>query len=102
MELGVTVIIAIAFVLIFLLSGTFKRARHKFVALIMISLTLFLFFSFVYVAKTNNVNLTTVSGLFDGTKVYFAWLGSVFGNVKSITGYATKLEWEGDNQTRTG
>lgn len=102
MELGVTVIIAIAFVLIFLLLGTIKRARHKSVALIMISLTLFLFFSFVYVAKTNHVSLNTVSGLFDATKIYFNWLGSAFGNLKSITGYATKLDWEGTNRTKQG
>ena len=101
MELGVTVIIAIVFVFIFLLSGTFKRAKHKFIALFMISLTLFLFFSFVYVARTNHVSLSTTSGLFDATKIYFSWLGSAFGNLKSITGYATKLDWEG-NQTKRG
>ena len=99
MELGVTVIIAIALVLIFLLSGSFKRAKHKFVALFMIGITLFLFFSFVYVARTNDVNLRTVSGLFDGVKIYFNWLIYAFGNVKTTTGYATKLDWSGNNET---
>ena len=28
------------------------------------------------------------------TSVYFSWLGSTFGNLKSITSYAVKMDWK--------
>jgi len=44
------------------------------------------------------VDLKTVPGLFKAVKIYFSWLGSVLGNMKSITTNAIKMDWNG-NQT---
>ncbi len=43
--------------------------------------------------------INSVDGIVDFGKVYFAWLGAAFGNVKETTGYLSKQDWsvEGNN-----
>jgi hypothetical protein len=59
----------------------------------MISLALFLIVSIGYVTATNKVDLTTFEGIIEITKLYFSWLGSLFKNIMSLTGYAVKQDW---------
>jgi hypothetical protein len=70
-----------------------KRMRHKFFAIFLILLILFTYVSFSITMKNNDVNLKTIDGLTKATKLYFLWLGSAFGNMKSITTNAVKMDW---------
>ena len=78
-----------------------KRMRHKFFAFFLIALILFSYLSFTIVLKDSNVNLKTIPGIIDGGKLYFSWLGSLFGNAKSITSHAVALDWTGENKTES-
>jgi len=46
------------------------------------------------------VDLSTISGMTDATKLYFSWLFSVFGNFKTITAGAIQLDW-GETSNKT-
>ena len=70
-----------------------KRMKHKIFAIILIALILVSYFGFSSVIKNNNIDLKTVEGLSKVTKLYFLWFGSLFGNMKSITTNAIKIDW---------
>lgn len=81
-----------------------KRMKHKFFAIFLIALILFSYVSFSAIMKNNNIDLKTVEGLSKATKLYFLWLGSAFGNMKSITTNAIKMDWSQEqisNQTNS-
>ncbi len=79
----------------------FKRFRHKVLAIFLIALVLFTYFSFTAVIKKNGVDVKTVSGLVEGSKLYFSWLGSIVVNVKDITTHAINMDWQSTNKTKT-
>ena len=91
----VILVVIIAFIYFFI---EFKRMRHKAFAIFLISIILFLFITSTVVLRGKDVDLKTVQGLFKAVKIYFSWLGSVLGNMKSITTNAIKMDWNG-NQT---
>ncbi len=73
-----------------------KRLKHKLFAILLISLILFSYLSFSAVLRNEEIDYTTISGFMSASKIYFSWLGSVFGNMKSITTYAIKQDWDND------
>lgn len=96
----VLVIVVLALGIWFFLE--FKRMKHKVFALFLIGLLLFIFFSAVFVFNGKEIDYKTAPGVMSATKVYFSWLGSIFGNFKTITTNAINLDWKGnqDNSTR--
>lgn len=98
MEIGVTFfVIAIAVVLIWVLIEL-KRFKHKIFAIFLIGALLFFYFSVSHTLKSNEIEISSVSGITEAGKIYMAWLGNVFGNVKSITSNAINMNW-GSNET---
>ena len=91
-------VIAALVIGIWLLFG-FKRMKHKFVAILLIGFLLFGFFSFNIVFKGKDVSVNNVSDIGKIFKIYFSWLGNVFGNMKTITGQAIKMDWQGNKTT---
>ncbi len=77
----------------------FEHTGRKITAIAIIVLLLFLYLSFTIVAKSNSLDLTSASGIFQGAKVYFTWIGQSFSNMKTIVANAIKLDWvpEGQN-----
>ena len=99
MALSVVVfVIAILIVAIWLLYG-FKRIKHKFLAIFLIALVLFSFLSFGVVFGGKDISVKSVSDVGSVMKLYFSWLGSLFGNVKSITANAVRMDWQGNKTT---
>jgi len=99
MVIGTTLfVIAILIVAIWVVIEI-KRFRHKVFAIFLIALILFTYLSFTVVIKKHDVDLKTVPGMVEASKLYFSWLGSVFGNLKSITTHAIKMDWKSINQT---
>ncbi len=91
-------IVAILIVAIWFLYG-FKRVKHKILAIFLIILVLFSFFSFSAVFKDKDISINSISDLGNLAKIYFLWLGNIFGNVKSITADAVKMDWQGNKTT---
>ncbi len=69
------------------------EVRHRFFAMAIILLVLFFLVTFASVALQPGVDFKTFEGVTSAGKVYLAWLGHAFGNVKSITGNAVALDW---------
>jgi len=99
MEIGFTLFVLVIIIVIIWILVETKRFRHKFFAMFLIALLLFTYFSFSSVVKKNNVDIKTIPGFTHAIGLYFSWLGSLFGNFKSITGHAVNLDWSGGNQT---
>ncbi len=49
--------------------------------------------------RGKDVNLKTVPGVIDAGKLYLSWLGSIFGNFKTITSNAIKMDCADSNNT---
>lgn len=78
-----------------------KRFRHKIFAVFLIGLILFLYLSSIFVFRGQDLDFKSVSGVITSTKIYFSWLGSVFGNLKSITTNAIKMNWKANETIET-
>ncbi len=89
---GILFIVVILIVVVWLLIEL-KRMRHKFFAIFLIILILLAYISFAVVFKDKEIDFKTVSGVINAGKIYFGWLSSVFGNLKTITTYAIKMNW---------
>ena len=99
MALGVTIFIIIVLIAVIWITLEFKRARHKMFAVFLIVLILFTYFSFTIAIKGKNVDLTSASGMTKATGLYFSWLGHLFGNLKTVTANAIKMDWSNSNKT---
>lgn len=73
-----------------------KRMKHKIFAILLIALILFSYVSSAYVFRGHDIQWNTIPGVFEGGKLYFSWLGSVFSNIKSVTLYTINMNWEGN------
>ena len=76
-----------------------KRLRHKVFAIVLIALILFFYISIPYTLKDQDINFKTTEGIFEGAKIYGAWMASAFGNIKSITTNAIKMDWSNTNSS---
>ena len=91
-------IIAVLIAAIWIIYG-FKRIRHKFLAIFLIALILFSFLSFNAVFGGKDISIKNVSDIGKAVKLYFFWLGSIFGNLKTITANAVKMDWNSNKTT---
>ncbi|MEK6945240.1 MAG: hypothetical protein AABW63_00410 [Nanoarchaeota archaeon] len=99
MALGATIFIIIVLIAAIWITLEFKRARHKIFAIFLIALILFTYFSFTTAIKGQNVDLGSTSGMVKAVGLYFGWLGHLFGNLKTITANAVRMDWNNNNST---
>ncbi len=71
-----------------------KRFKHKIFAIFLMILVVFLYFGAFAVFQDREVDLGSVSGVMDATKVYFSWMVNIFGNFKTLTAGAIQLDWK--------
>ena len=74
----------------------FKRFKHKLLAIFLIMLIIFTYVSFLVTLKGKDINFRSIDGIKEAGTLYFSWLGSVFGNIKSITTNAIRMDWSPD------
>ena len=75
-----------------------RRLRHKLLGIFLIALILFSYISASIIFKEQDIDFKTIPGVMIATKLYFSWLGSVFGNLKTITSKTIEMDW-GSNKT---
>jgi len=98
MVIGITIlVIAVVIVAIWVIIEM-KRLKHKLFAVFLIGLILFGYFSFTFSLRGQETDFKTIPGVIEASKIYFSWLGAVFGNMKLITTNAIKMDWE-SNET---
>ena len=56
-------------------------------------LSVFFVLTVGYVYIVNNISITSLDGLIQGTQIYFSWLLSGAKNLVDVTSYAIKLDW---------
>jgi hypothetical protein len=91
--IGVTLFIIAVVVIFIWVAVEIKRMKHKIFAVILIGMILLAYVSFVVVFKDQDVDFTSVSGIIEGTGIYFSFLSSIFSNLLTITSHAIKMDW---------
>jgi len=86
-------ILIVLVILIVLIIMKFKEFRHKFGFLAIALIALFLVWSVWHVYIENKVSLGNLEGVVGAAKIYFSWLGSLFGNFAKVSTYAVKQDW---------
>ena len=92
----VYVAIVVILVLIIFAFVRFKYIRHKISWIIILALILFFYIAFMASTAGQDVDLKTFDGIKEAGKLYFAWLGNAFENIKTITANAIKMDWQAD------
>jgi hypothetical protein len=54
---------------------------------------MFIFLGAFFIVSNNNLHLSDRQQLSQFGNLYSSWLGDIFDNVKSVTGYVAKFEW---------
>ena len=99
MAVGATIFIIVILIIAVWLIFEAKRARHKIFAIFLIALIIFTYFSFTLAIKGKNIDFGSASGWIEAGGLYLNWIGHIFGNVKSITANAVRMNWKANNST---
>jgi hypothetical protein len=97
--IGMALIIVSILVLGIWILVELRKFKHQLWAFFLIALILFGYVSFSLTTKNHDIDYGTFSGLTKALKIYFSWLGGLFGNFRSITSHAISLDWS-PNETR--
>ena len=97
--IGVTLIIILLVIAGIWTLFELRRFKHKLVAIFLIAIVLFTYFGFVAALKGQNIDYKTMPGIIKASKLYFSWMASVFGNFKTLTTSAVKMDWKDGNET---
>ncbi len=76
-----------------------NHLKHRIFIIILISAALFLYLTMTYVNTKNELDFTNSEGVLKAVGVYTGWLANGFENLKSVTGYAIKMDWTSTNKT---
>ena len=90
-------LIIIVLVVIGIFTIKMNHLRHKFFIVLVVLLALFFYASITFVASKNNIKLDTYEGFSKAIQIYGGWLVNLFGNFKSLTGNAVKMDWSSTN-----
>ena len=86
----VLIIVAVVALFVFL---RFREIRHRVTHIVIILLVVLLAGSVATVYFSNDVDLTSFEGIAHAGKVYFSWLGAIFGNIGKVSTYAVHQDW---------
>lgn len=65
----------------------------KFQMKILILIFMFFMFSALLIISNENLAFYNFDNILEFNSIYSDWVGGFFSNIKSVTGYAVKLEW---------
>ena len=100
MVIGVTLFVVAALVIAIWVLIEMKRMQHKVFAIVLIGLIIFSYVSAAVLFKDKEIDFKTTSGLMEASKIYFSWMGTIFGNFKQITANVIKMDWKSVNETK--
>lgn len=69
-----------------------SRKEHLIYKFLLVTIVLFII-SIIYAWLKSGINPSSYEGFLGLGKMYFSWLGSLFGNIGSIGGYAMNHDW---------
>jgi uncharacterized membrane protein YozB (DUF420 family) len=95
MVVGITLLAILLLVIGIWVFWELKRFKHKVFAIFLITVILFLYISMAVVFREQDIDFKTFSGINKATGLYFSFLGSMFGNLRTITTNAIRMDWRG-------
>jgi len=98
MAFGISLFIIAVLIIAIWVIIEIKRLKHKLFAVFLIALILFTYLSFIVTLQGQEIDFKSVSGWMTAGKLYYSWLGSIFGNMRSLTSYAVNMDWK-SNET---
>ncbi|MDP2628720.1 MAG: hypothetical protein Q8P15_02380 [Nanoarchaeota archaeon] len=93
MVIGATFLVIAAAVIIIWVFLELSHFKHKILTVLLIGFILFLYLSTTMVFRGKDVDIQSVSGISEATGIYFSWLGSFFGNLKTVTSNVIHMDW---------
>ena len=95
------ILIILGVIAIFVVSKLihFNHFKTKLILIAVIVLVLIVASTFASVMHNNTMDWKSPSGIITATKIYFMWVGQTFGNIKTLTTNAVKMEWMPKNVT---
>lgn len=99
MAIGVTVLVISFLVMIIWVLVELKRFKHKLFAIFLIALILFSYLGFIASVKGKEIDFNSIDGIKSAGQLYFAWLGNIFKNFKTITSNAVQMDWKVDDNS---
>lgn len=93
MELNITIVSIVLIVVAIWVALETKRFKHRIMGIMIIILILMTYFSFTIALSGHKVDLSTLQGVKAAGATYFAWLGGIFGNLRTITTNAINMNW---------
>ncbi|MCX6748231.1 MAG: hypothetical protein NT076_01355 [Candidatus Pacearchaeota archaeon] len=90
-------IILVCLVIVIFFVMKMRHMGHRTYILILLLFLVFTYATVSGVIKKNNIDVTNFSGMVTAGKLYFNWLGQIFGNVKDISGDVVKMDWVGNS-----
>lgn len=94
-NIGGTLLITVVAIIVIWIFIEVKRLKHKLFAILLIVMILFFYISLTITIRGQEIDLKTIPGIKQASKVYFAWMGSIFTNIKTLTANAIKMDWSG-------
>ena len=92
-------IVVVVLIVVGIFAIKLNHLKHRFFIILLVLLALLLYSSMNLVTNENDVDLTSVDGIFSAVKVYTGWLANGVSNVKDLTGRAIDQDWTNSNAT---
>jgi len=92
------ILIVIALLVVAVIYVKFGHMKSQLFYKFLVAVIILFVGSITYVWLKSNINLSSYDGFLSLGRTYFSWLGSLAGNVGSITGDVVKHDW-GVNST---
>lgn len=73
--------------------------NFRIISTVLIILVAVSYFGFISQAQEQGVELNDVESIAMAGKIYFNWLGGIVGNVESLTGKASNMNWTVENES---
>lgn len=87
------IIVALVALVYFFYNQT-HHIKQRYTAIVVVVLLLVFYISFVQVTKGHDIDYSSMDGVQSAAKLYFSWLGTMFVNLKELSGNAVKMDWD--------
>ena len=92
-------LIVVIFIVIAMFVLKTNHFRHKMWIIMLILLGIFLYLSISVVQTKYDLKVSSVDDFLGATKIYIGWLSNGFGNLKTLTGDAVKMDWTNSSES---
>jgi len=90
-------IIIALIIIVLLVLLKLKYIKHKIFLIIFLLILLFLYTSVSVILVGEDIDINSLAGIEKAGKLYFNWLTNAFGNLRTLTTSAIRMDWQINN-----